>query len=95
MMLQPVTVAGHVHDLAVMDESVEDCRSDGSIAKEFSPLVKAFVGRNDDGRSLRHGRDKTKEQVRLVRRERHKPDLVNDDERGIAHVFHGNLPGHQ
>ena len=39
-MLQSVAGAGHVNNLAAVDEAVEDSGGNGSVAKEVGPLVK-------------------------------------------------------
>ena len=64
-MLQPVAGAGHVNNLAAVDEAVEDSGGNGSVAKEVGPLVKALVGGNNEGSSLTHGGDEAKEEIGL------------------------------
>ena len=51
-MLEPVAGAGHVNNLAAVDEAVEDSGGNGGVAKEVGPLVKALVGGNNEGRLL-------------------------------------------
>ena len=60
-MLQSVAGAGHVNDLAAVDEAVKDSGGNGSVAKEVGPLVKALVGGNNEGSSLAHSGDITPE----------------------------------
>ena len=47
VVLQSVAGAGHVNNLAAVDEAVEDSGGNGSVAKEVGPLVKPLVGSND------------------------------------------------
>lgn len=47
VVLQSVAGAGHVNNLAAVDEAVEDSGGNGGIAEEVGPLVKALVGSND------------------------------------------------
>ena len=48
MVLQPVAGAGHVNNLAAVDEAVKDGGGNSSVAEEDGPLVKAFVGGNNE-----------------------------------------------
>lgn len=47
VVLEPVAGAGHVNNLAAVDEAVEDSGGNGGVAEEVGPLVKALVGSND------------------------------------------------
>ena len=47
VVLQSVAGAGHVNDLAAVDEAVKDSGGNGGVAKEVGPLVKALVGGNN------------------------------------------------
>ena len=60
-MLQSVAAAGHVNNLAVVDEAVEDSGGNGGVTKEVGPLVRAFVRSNNEGGSLAHSGDEAKE----------------------------------
>lgn len=66
-MLKPVAGAGHVNNLAAVDETVKDSGGNGSVAEEVGPLVKALVGGNNEGGSLAHSGDEAKEQIGLSR----------------------------
>ena len=44
VVLQSVAGAGHVNNLAAVDEAVEDSGGNGGVAEEVGPLVKALVG---------------------------------------------------
>ncbi len=57
MVLEPVAIAGHIEDLAAVDETVKDGGGDSSVAKEVGPLVKALVGSDDEGGLFAHGGD--------------------------------------
>lgn len=70
-MLQSVTGAGHVNNLAAVDKAVKDGGGNGSVAEKIGPLVKSFVGSNNEGSSLAHGGDEAKEKIGLGRREGH------------------------
>ena len=75
-MLQTVAGAGHVNNLAAVDEAVEDGCGNSSVAEEIGPLVKALVGSNNEGSSLTHGGDEAKEKIGLGRGEGHEAHLV-------------------
>ncbi len=77
MVLEPVATAGHIDDLAAVDETVKDGGGDSSVAKEVGPLVKALVGGDDEGGLFAHGRDTAKEQVGLGGGEGHEAYLVH------------------
>ena len=77
-MLEPVAGAGHVNNLAAVDEAVEDGGGNSSVAEEIGPLVKALVGSNNEGSSLAHGGDEAKEKIGLCRRERQEAHLVHN-----------------
>ena len=47
VVLQSVAGAGHVNDLAAVDEAVKDSGGNGGVAEEVGPLVKPLVGSND------------------------------------------------
>ena len=47
VVLQSVAGAGHVNDLAAVDEAVKDSGGNGGVAEEVGPLVKTLVGSND------------------------------------------------
>ena len=47
VVLEPVAGAGHVNNLAAVDEAVEDSGGNGGVAEEVGPLVKPLVGSND------------------------------------------------
>ena len=46
-MLEPVAGAGHVNNLAAVDEAVKDSGGNGGVAEEVGSLVKPLVGSND------------------------------------------------
>ena len=92
-MLQTVAGAGHVNDLAAVDEAVEDSSGNGSIAEEIGPLVKAFVGGNNEGSSLAHGGNEAKEKISLGGREGQEAHFVQYDERGIVKILEAALAG--
>ncbi len=93
VVLQPVAVAGHVNDLAVVDEPVEYGGGDGGVAKEVGPLIKAFVGSNNEGSSLAHSGDEAKEQISLGRGKWHEAHLVHHHEGGFVEVLETALAG--
>ena len=92
-MLEPVAGAGHVNNLAAVDEAVKDSGGNGSVAKEVGPLVKALVGGNNEGSSLAHGGDEAKEQVGLGGREGHEAHLVHHHEGGLVEILEAALAG--
>lgn len=92
-MLQSVAGAGHVNDLAAVDEAVKDSGGNGSVAKEVGPLVKALVGGNNEGSSLAHGGDEAKEQVGLGGREGHEAHLVHHHEGSLVEILEAALAG--
>ena len=47
VVLQSVAGAGHVNDLAAVDEAVKDSGGNGGVAEEVGPLVKTLVGSNN------------------------------------------------
>ena len=47
VVLEPVAGAGHVNNLAAVDEAVKDSGGNGGVAEEVGPLVKPLVGSND------------------------------------------------
>ena len=87
VVLQTVAGAGHVNNLAAVDEAVEDGRGNGSVAEEIGPLVKALVGSNNEGSSLAHGGDEAKEKIGLGRRERHEADLVHNHKGSFVKIL--------
>lgn len=93
MVLQPVAVAGHVDDLAAVDQAVEDGGGDGGVAKEVGPLVKALVGGDDEGSPLAHGGDESKEEIGLSGREGHEAHLVHHYEDGFVEIHETALAG--
>ena len=62
-MLQSVAGAGHINNLAAVDEAVEDGGGNGRVAEEIGPLVKSLVGSNNEGSSFAHGGDEPKEKI--------------------------------
>ena len=78
MMLETIAVAGHIDDLAAVDEAVQDGGGDGGVAKEVCPLVEALVGGDDEGSFFAHSRDKTEEEIGLRGREGHEAHLIDD-----------------
>ena len=92
-MLEPVAGAGHVNNLAAVDEAVKDSGGNGSVAKEVGPLVNPLVGGNDQRRSLAHGGDEAKEQVGLGGREGHEAHLVHHHEGGLVEILEAALAG--
>ena len=65
VVLEPVAGAGHVNNLAAVDEAVKDSGGNGGVAEEVGPLVKPLVGSNNQRRSLTHGGDEAKEEIGL------------------------------
>ncbi len=52
MVGKPVAVAGHIDDLAAVDESVEDGSGDGGITEEVGPLIVQWSPCQDQERKI-------------------------------------------
>ena len=66
MALQPVAVSFDVHHLAMVEQPVENGRSDHRIAEEFLPVSETLVGRDDRRAFLVAVRDKLEKEVSLL-----------------------------
>jgi len=83
MLFETIAVAPDVDDPGVMQEPVEDGRSDDGIAKELLPVAEAFV-RGDDRRALLVAvRDELEEQIGLAALDGQVAGLVDDDQAAL------------
>jgi len=44
----PVTITGQVENLAFINQPVKNRRGDDGIAEEINPVIKSFIGSNDE-----------------------------------------------
>ena len=80
-------------NLAAVDEAVEDGCGNGSVAEEIGLLVKFLVGSNNEGSSLAHGGDESKEKIGLGRREGHEAHLVHHHEGCFVKILEAAFAG--
>jgi len=84
-------IAGSVNDdyVAFVEQAIQYSRRDSIVAKYLAPLVKRFVGGNDDRASFIPVADDLKEQVGPFRVDRHVTEFVANEEvqAGERHEF--------
>lgn len=87
VVLQLAAAAGHIGNLAAVDQAVKVGGGNGSAAEAVGPLVKAFVGSNNEASSLAHGGNKAKEKIGLGGREGPEAHLVHHHEGSFVEIL--------
>lgn len=75
--LAGVRCAFDLYDDRVMQQPVEQRRSDHAIAEHFTPFAEAAIGRQDDRAALVTGVDELEEQIAAVGADGQVTDLVD------------------
>ena len=79
-----IGVAADVHDMAVMQDAVDESCRHHLIAENFTPLLKALVGGEHGGGVFVTDINQLKKQHRAIATERHVVDLIDDQQRRMA-----------
>jgi len=69
-----------LHHDGVMQQAIEQRRSNHAIAKHLTPFTEAAVGSEDDGAPLVTRIHELEEQIAAVRADREVPDFVDDQQ---------------
>ena len=79
-MFEPVAFAVHLENVDVMGQAIQQCACQPLGAKDLGPLLEGQVRGNDDGPAFVALGYDFKEQFRARFAERHKAQLVNDQQ---------------
>ena len=80
----PLLGAGHVDDMTVMQEPVDECRGHDLVAQDLAPLLEALVGGEHGGRVLVAPVDELEEEGGAVARDGQVADLVVVEQRRVG-----------
>src|SRR5262249_38069581 len=80
MLAHPIAVAPDIHDVAVMDQPINERRRHYFIAEDLAPLLEALVGRQNRGGVLVAPRHELEEEHGARATDREVADLIDDHE---------------